>query len=80
MPRFIFTFYPSLILQVDMAYSKVRWISTPSFLACVGDAHGRGEGRTFARGNEWLRWPLSQSYAPLRHPYAPHSLPYAPLT
>jgi hypothetical protein len=27
-----------------MAYSKVRWISTPAFLACIGGAHGRGEG------------------------------------
>jgi hypothetical protein len=27
-----------------MAYSKVRWIFTPTFLACVGGAYGRGEG------------------------------------
>jgi hypothetical protein len=27
-----------------MAHSKVRWISTPVFLACVGGAHGRREG------------------------------------
>jgi hypothetical protein len=42
-----------------MAHSKVRWISTPTFLACVGGAHDRGEGtnvhegaRTFTRGHE----------------------------
>jgi hypothetical protein len=27
-----------------MAYSKVRRISTLAFLACVGGAHGKGEG------------------------------------
>jgi hypothetical protein len=27
-----------------MAYSKVRWISTPTFLACIGGVHGREEG------------------------------------
>jgi hypothetical protein len=27
-----------------MAYSKMRWISTPTFLACVWGAHGREEG------------------------------------
>jgi hypothetical protein len=27
-----------------MAYSKVRWFSTPAFLACVGGTHDRGEG------------------------------------
>jgi hypothetical protein len=36
-----------------MAYSKVRWISTLAFLACVGGAHGREEG---AKRREWLRW------------------------
>jgi hypothetical protein len=44
MSRFVFTFYPSLILKVDMVHSKVRWISMPAFLACVGGAHSRGEG------------------------------------
>jgi hypothetical protein len=27
-----------------MAHSKVRWISTPAFLTCIGGSHGRGEG------------------------------------
>jgi hypothetical protein len=36
-----------------MAYSKLRWFSTPAFLACIGGAHGRGEG-TNARGRERL--------------------------
>jgi hypothetical protein len=33
-----------------MAYSKVRWISTPAFLACVGGAHDRGEGTNVREG------------------------------
>jgi hypothetical protein len=33
-----------------MAYSKVRWIFTPTFLACVGGAHGRGEGANVCKG------------------------------
>jgi hypothetical protein len=33
-----------------MAYSKVRWISTPTFLACVGYAHGRREGTNVREG------------------------------
>jgi hypothetical protein len=61
-----------------MAYSKVRWISTSTFLACVGGAHGRGEGAN-VRGREWLRWGREQPRGSLSHPYAPHSLLYAPL-
>jgi hypothetical protein len=33
-----------------MAHSKVRWISTPTFLACVGGAHDRGEGVNIREG------------------------------
>jgi hypothetical protein len=33
-----------------MAYSKVRWISTPAFLACVGGIHGRGDGANICQG------------------------------
>jgi hypothetical protein len=33
-----------------MAYSKVRWISTPAFLACIGGAHGRREGVNVREG------------------------------
>jgi hypothetical protein len=33
-----------------MAHSKVRWISTPTFLACVGGAHDRGEGANVREG------------------------------
>jgi hypothetical protein len=33
-----------------MAHLKVRWISTPAFLACVGGAHGRGEGANVREG------------------------------
>jgi hypothetical protein len=33
-----------------MAYSKVRWISTPAFLACVGGTHGKGEGTNVSEG------------------------------
>jgi hypothetical protein len=67
-----------------MAHSKVRWISTLAFLACVGGAHGRGEGANVleeartAEGGGHAR--LRRAYAPLNQPYAPHSLPYAPLT
>jgi hypothetical protein len=52
-----------------MTYSKVRWISMPTFLACVGSVHGRREGANVREG----------AYAPLRQAYVPHSLPYAPL-
>jgi hypothetical protein len=33
-----------------MAYLKVRWISAPTFLACVGGAHDRGEGANIREG------------------------------
>jgi hypothetical protein len=33
-----------------MAYSKVRWISMPAFLACVGGTHGREEGANVHEG------------------------------
>jgi hypothetical protein len=33
-----------------MAYLKVRWISTPAFLACIGGTHGRGEGANVCEG------------------------------
>jgi hypothetical protein len=33
-----------------MAYSKLRWFSTPAFLACIGGAHGRGEGTNVREG------------------------------
>jgi hypothetical protein len=33
-----------------MAYSNMRWISTPTFLACVGATHGRGEGVNVCKG------------------------------
>jgi hypothetical protein len=67
-----------------MAHSKVRWISTPTFLACVGGAHDRREGANVCEGARMAkgggRARLGGEYAPLSQPYAPHSLPYAPLT
>jgi hypothetical protein len=33
-----------------MAHSKLRWISTPTFLACIGGAHDRGEGTNVCKG------------------------------
>jgi hypothetical protein len=33
-----------------MAKSKVRWFSTPAFLACVGGAHDRREGMNVCEG------------------------------
>jgi hypothetical protein len=67
-----------------MAHSKVRWISTPTFLACVGGAHGKGEGANVRKGVRTAegggRTCLGEAYAPLSQLYAPHSLPYAPLT
>jgi hypothetical protein len=33
-----------------MAHSKVRWISMPIFLACIGGAHDRGEGANDREG------------------------------
>jgi hypothetical protein len=33
-----------------MAYSKVRWISTPAFLACIGGVYGKGEGANVREG------------------------------
>jgi hypothetical protein len=51
-----------------MAHSKVRWISTPTFLACVGGTHGREEGTNDQGGG---RTRLGGTYAPLSQPYAP---------
>jgi hypothetical protein len=66
-----------------MAHSKVRWISTPVFLACVGGAHGRGEGANVREGVRMAegggRARLGEAYAPLSQPYVPHSLLYVPL-
>jgi hypothetical protein len=67
-----------------MAYSKVRWISTPAFLACVGGAHGRGEGANVREGayaslRQPYAPPQSSVFAPLPT-YAPLSQPYAPAT
>jgi hypothetical protein len=47
-----------------MAHSKVRWISTPIFLACVGGAHDKGEGAN-GRGGGGGRARLGGEYAPL---------------
>jgi hypothetical protein len=33
-----------------MAHSKVRWISMPAFLVCIGGVHGRGEGANVREG------------------------------
>ena len=33
-----------------MAYSKLRWISTPTFLECIGGTHGRREGANICEG------------------------------
>jgi hypothetical protein len=68
-----------------MAHLKVRWISTPTFLACVGGAHDRGEGANVCEGARTAEGGggcahLGGEYAPLSQPYVPHSLPYAPLT
>jgi hypothetical protein len=60
-----------------MAHSKVRWISKPTFLACVGGTNIR-EGARTAEGGGRAR--LRREYATLNQSYAPHSLPYAPLT
>jgi hypothetical protein len=52
-----------------MAHSKVRWISTPTFLACVGGAHDRGEGANVREGARtakgWGHARLGGEYAPL---------------
>jgi hypothetical protein len=45
-----------------MAHSKVRWISTPTFLACVGGANVREGARTAEGGG---RTRLRGEYAPL---------------
>jgi hypothetical protein len=73
-----------------MAYSKVRWISTPAFLAYVGGVHVRGEGangqgggahvlggRMRPKGNHMR--PLASRMRPSDSRMRPHSLPYAPL-
>jgi hypothetical protein len=72
-----------------MAYSKVRWISTPAFLACIGGAHDKGEGVKVRQGARTVEVKarmakeggarLRGAYAPWRQPYAPRRQPYAPL-
>jgi hypothetical protein len=59
-----------------MAHSKVRWISTPTFLACVGGAHDREEGANGRGRGGRTSWGGVCAPSPA---YAPHSLPYAPL-
>jgi hypothetical protein len=44
-----------------MAYSKVRWISMPAFLACVGGAHGKGEGTNV---HQWAQMTEADVCAP----------------
>jgi hypothetical protein len=48
-----------------MAHSKMRWISTPTFLACVGGAHDREEGANGGGAR------LGGEYAPLRQRMRP---------
>jgi hypothetical protein len=74
-----------------MAHSKVRWISTPAFLAYVGGAHGRGEGTNILEGARTAEVGartaegggggpcLGGAYAPWRQPYTPLSQPYVTL-
>ena len=54
MPRFIFTFYPLLILYVDMAWAKVRWISTIGFEEILWGAYVGGEGTNGSEGRARL--------------------------
>jgi hypothetical protein len=61
-----------------MAHSKVRWISTPTFLACVGGVYDRGEGANVREGARTAEGEGGRAH--LGGEYAPHSLPYAPLT
>ena len=60
-----------------MAHSKVRWISTPAFLACLGGMHSRGEGANICEGAQMAEvgaWTIeggAQMFAPLGQVYAP---------
>jgi hypothetical protein len=63
-----------------MAYSKVRWISTPAFLAYVGSAHGRGDGVNIREGARTAEGaPQPALCAPLAGVCAPPQA-YAPLS
>ena len=61
MPKFVFTFYPLLIMYADMAWAKVRWISTTRFEEILQGTYVGGGG---AHGSEG-RARQGRGYAPL---------------